>query len=76
MFFFNKKKDLFFNLFNFIFILAISSLFVYMNPILATYGLNSYQLGITSLFSNACSCISRIIFGMIADHTKHRNYVS
>ncbi|CAH8510527.1 unnamed protein product [Schistosoma margrebowiei] len=54
---------------------AISSLFVYMNPILATYGLNSYQLGITSLFSNACSCISRIIFGMIADHTKHRNYV-
>ncbi|KAH8860358.1 major facilitator superfamily domain-containing 6-like [Schistosoma japonicum] len=54
---------------------AISSLFIYMNPILATYGLNSYQLGITSLFSNAFSCIARITFGMIADRTKHRNYV-
>nr|CAH8842574.1 unnamed protein product [Trichobilharzia regenti] len=54
---------------------VISALFVYMNPILATHGLTSYQLGITALFANACSSISRIVFGMIVDHTQHRNYV-
>ncbi|CAH8843662.1 unnamed protein product [Trichobilharzia szidati] len=54
---------------------VISALFVYMNPILATHGLTSYQLGITALFANACSSISRIVCGMIVDHTRHRNYV-